>query len=1448
MGALFVSCLGASSVLAQNVLDPTFVPPTSEWGVDARIFTQVVQPDGKILVGGYFYSDGTDVRLLRLNADGSRDTSFTPVVTNYDVGRLVLLADGKMLIGEVTTVNDQAVRRLARLNSDGSLDSSFSLPSLTISGSIQGLAVQTDGKLLVAGAHFLDAEDSSIANCMARLNSDGSIDPTFTSPFPLVPASFCPTTLALQADGKILAAGTFPFPNSDSLPFSTLVRLNPDGSLDANLTTSALSLTVSTLYPLPDGRLLAAGINENPLESRVFRLNADGERDASFDVSLTAVDGSSVGSVFNLFAQPNGKIFVAGRFGFINGEPHRHIGRLNPDGTLDSTFDSQGAAVDTGQVTSLAIQRDGRILVGGDFTQIDLASRPKLARLLIPDAVDDHLEFGTTHADVRWRRNGAGPELRQVRFASSIDGQAWVPLGLAQWNEGAWELGGLSLPAGPIWLKASGYSITGGSAGGSSGATPSYSGSVFESTQQLVATVTPSATAGGSVNPASPQHIDTGSTASFTITPDVGQQILAVEGSCGGTLDGSTFTTSAIAADCTVQARFVDATMFVVTPSAGPGGSISPPSAQGVEPGQALELTLIPDAGYAIAGVGGTCGGVLNGQTYTTAPITANCTVEAGFSTVAVTVSASASGGHGTIGPQTQTLDYGSVATLTVSPEFGYNALVSGCGGTLSGNTYTTAALTADCAVTASFAPFSTAGTSLQLKMAPSGQDPCATGASTVEIAAGEQVALCLTLSNQTGRLLRSMTITRNAMPGDFNAYLPEPLATGGIQAGLTYDSPLGAVSPLESTDVNIVWSALDESPIPGYSYDDAAPFEAVDISTSPTAIDLGLARPRTNVPVHMPFTFNYFGIPASVLCVSNDGAIIVALEVCDTWGGDSWLQIAPALRAYPDYVSGYGGGTVYTDVLGAAPNRRFVVQWHDKQIVGYGSNGVTFQALIDEATSAITFQYVAMTVGDSSVDNGQGAASALVLGNGAAPAVVYYGALANGKAIRWTPGAQPFTALATASGHIVVRSPTIDVKPQSIAAQASSEGMTTMALTLGNLGNAPLQWQAVASGDGRGFDIREAYNAPLVQTMATAPATRAAPSATTPPAQTTGSVPAYAHAWGGTDNSRFVSFDAVSPASLTNSSGSVNIWAVHAGGFVNGDFSQLYLLQSPGESFDAVWEGSLQKFDPEANQSQRTVLEGIGTVPQGSVSWRGLRWDLRTNTLFGVATNWVDQFSPPPFQTSLYRIDPATGWTTRIARLDDVSSIGTVLADIAIDNDGNVYGIDMVTDTLVAIDKVTGHLRQIGPTGLNVGLYNLQSMDFDHSTGILYYATWTSDSTVGAQMFTVDTATGAATLVGTIGDGHSGLRALSIAKPGGPCVNANEVPWLSLDHGSGSVAAADSDTVEVTLNASGLAPGTYRANLCIGSNTPYKSQVTVPVSFTVGASDSIFADGFDAR
>lgn len=216
-------------------------------------------------------------------------------------------------------------------------------------------------------------------------------------------------------------------------------------------------------------------------------------------------------------------------------------------------------------------------------------------------------------------------------------------------------------------------------------------------------TITAAAGPNGTITPPGPVIVDYNASQVFTITPNLGYYIASATG-CNGSLNGNSYATGAITGDCTVGVTFAINT-YSVTPSTGANGSMDPSTPQTVNYSSTTSFTVTPNIGYHIASVTG-CNGTLSGNIYTTGPITSECTVSSAFAVDTHTVTPSAgAGGH--MSPNIlQAVTYSSAISFTVTPDPGYQIIsVTGCGGTLSGNTYTTGSVTADCLVTATFAP-----------------------------------------------------------------------------------------------------------------------------------------------------------------------------------------------------------------------------------------------------------------------------------------------------------------------------------------------------------------------------------------------------------------------------------------------------------------------------------------------------------------------------------------------------------------------------------------------------------------------------------------------------------------------------------------------------------------------------------------------------------------------
>ncbi|MBF9141600.1 RCC1 domain-containing protein [Hymenobacter properus] len=233
-----------------------------------------VQPDGKILLGGDFttYQGATANRLIRLNPDGSPDILFgtgtgATVGLNGVVNSIVVQPDGKILLGgDFTMYKDATASYLIRLNADGSPDASFAVGN-SFQNTVYGLALQADGKVLVHGSTF-----SQSLRYLVRLTANGSTDGTFNAGA----LSGTVNHLALQADGKIVVVGTF------TRPGSRIARLTTTGSVDGtfNAGGSGLDNGARRVLVQSDGNILVTGgsfLNYNGAAApKLIRLNADG--------------------------------------------------------------------------------------------------------------------------------------------------------------------------------------------------------------------------------------------------------------------------------------------------------------------------------------------------------------------------------------------------------------------------------------------------------------------------------------------------------------------------------------------------------------------------------------------------------------------------------------------------------------------------------------------------------------------------------------------------------------------------------------------------------------------------------------------------------------------------------------------------------------------------------------------------------------------------------------------------------------------------------------------------------------------------------------------------------------------------------------------------------------------------------------------------------------------
>ncbi|MFA5986183.1 MAG: hypothetical protein WC819_02440, partial [Parcubacteria group bacterium] len=313
----------------------------------------VIQPDGKILIGGNFttYNDTARARIARINTDGTLDTSFdSGVGADSVIHAIALQSDGKIIVGgEFTSYSGTVANCVVRLNSDGTLDTSFD--SGTEHGPVYSVAIQSDGKIVVGEQYYIE-----------RLNSDGSHDFTRIADYGSTYA------IAIQNDGKIIIGGSYSTYNYEGP--GGITRINTDGSYDSSFSPSGYPYPVYSIVIQSDGKIIIAGAGQSEFYG-ITRVNSDGSSDPTFNAVSNGAGQENV--IRSMAIQPDGKIVIGGEFDTYNestGDVTGHyIARLNSDGSIDTGFNfsiNTAYGIQAG-IKTIAIRSNGEIIVGGEF-------------------------------------------------------------------------------------------------------------------------------------------------------------------------------------------------------------------------------------------------------------------------------------------------------------------------------------------------------------------------------------------------------------------------------------------------------------------------------------------------------------------------------------------------------------------------------------------------------------------------------------------------------------------------------------------------------------------------------------------------------------------------------------------------------------------------------------------------------------------------------------------------------------------------------------------------------------------------------------------------------------------------------------------------------------------------------------------------------------------------
>ena len=396
----FVIAFGCSTLNAaysqQGRADATFNTYDDGFsgdGFDGNVRTVTLQSDGKLIVGGEFvnFIGASTPKFCRLLPDGSKDPSFiTGSSFNGNVYCSLVLPNGKIIVGGTfSKYNGNTAYNIIRLNSDGSYDSSFNTFTMANSNIIYSIALHSDGSYIVVGS-FTKYNNVTV-NRIAKIFPNGNLDTTFATG---VGADALVEDVQVQSDGKIIIGGKFT--NFNGIACHGIIRLNPSGSTDSSfIMGEGFDNDVRTIAIQTDGKILVGGDfidYNNTTANRIVRLNTDG----SIDVTFASGSGFSSGSVSVIKVTALGKIMVGGSFSALyNGTDVNRLLLLDANGSRVPTFDiGDGPASAT--VLALAIDSDLSWFIGGSFSVFDSQNQGKLAKI---DA-DGTLDIGYLAAGV----------------------------------------------------------------------------------------------------------------------------------------------------------------------------------------------------------------------------------------------------------------------------------------------------------------------------------------------------------------------------------------------------------------------------------------------------------------------------------------------------------------------------------------------------------------------------------------------------------------------------------------------------------------------------------------------------------------------------------------------------------------------------------------------------------------------------------------------------------------------------------------------------------------------------------------------------------------------------------------------------------------------------------------------------------------------------------------
>lgn len=413
-----------------QLVDPNFNPKI--YGVP-KVYCHEVQSDGKILLSGDFvrFGDESVGSIIRVNADGTLDDTFSitneigdkridrieQISSDYILlsasgqgGAWVLNIDGSLktnidkeiskngsynyTLGAFAVDEEKILLRKSgskyeyvMINIQGDISEQFHRTQLPFQDRPQDIAIQEDGKIIIAGYHNPIIDDTQYGY-VRRLNIDGTEDKTFDVGSGLDKSNV--NNIEIDKQGRIYLCGPFNSFNGESVPYG-IIRLFSNGSLDYSFSLQNISdypdLSVSDIEIMPDGSLIIVGVSYIAEAQVVLKIDSNGFASDNYEKT-------------NLFPhyhyraeleKHGDEISVSGIFHSVNGQDKYGIIWLNQDGSIKREFDMPLGSM--ASITLTTLQDDGKIMIGGSFYSNNKnnneSKNKNLVRLTTSGTIDD---------------------------------------------------------------------------------------------------------------------------------------------------------------------------------------------------------------------------------------------------------------------------------------------------------------------------------------------------------------------------------------------------------------------------------------------------------------------------------------------------------------------------------------------------------------------------------------------------------------------------------------------------------------------------------------------------------------------------------------------------------------------------------------------------------------------------------------------------------------------------------------------------------------------------------------------------------------------------------------------------------------------------------------------------------------------------------------------------